>query len=112
MVLAVRERLFVTDGVEDAEEESDLLGVVVMLLVADFVSNCEGDTEALAVRERLFVTDGVEESDCEGDVVGDIAWDDVEDPEDERDGKRLILRTRLLEPSACNGKTNKTKEKV
>ena len=57
---------------------------------------------ALAVRERLFVTDGVEEPDCEGDVVGDIAWDDVEDTVDERDGtERTILRIRLLEVSAC-----------
>ena len=49
---------------------------------------------ALAVLERLFVTDGVEECDCEGD----IAWDDVGDPDDERDGtERTMPRTRLLE---------------
>ena len=78
----------------------DGVGLVVMLLVLDSVSDCEGDPVALAVRERLFVTDGVEECDCEGDVVGDIAWDDVEDPEDERDGKSTMLRTRLLEESA------------
>ena len=101
VALAVLERLFVTDGVEDAEEESDLLGVVVMLLVLDCVSDCEGDPVALAVRERLFVTDGVEESDCEGDGVGEVAWDDVEDPVDEGDGtERTILRRRLLEKSA------------
>ena len=47
------------------------------------------------------MTDGVDESNCEGDVVGDIAWDDVEDPEDERDGtERTMLRRRLLEVSA------------
>ena len=97
VALAVLERLFVTDGVEDAEEESDLLGVVVMLLVLDCVSDCEGDPVALAVLERLFVTDCVEECDCEGDVVRDIAWDDVEDPDDDSDGtERTMLRTRLL----------------
>ena len=73
------------------------LGVVSMLLVLDCVSDCEGDPVALAVRERLFVTDGVEKPDCEGDVVREIAWDDVEDIDDERDGKRTMLRTRLLE---------------
>ena len=101
VALAVRERLFVTDGVVDAEKESDWLGVVVMLLVADCVSDCEVDPVVLAVRERLFVTDGVKDSDCEGDVVRDIAWDDVEDIDDERDGGRTMLRTRLLEKSAC-----------
>ena len=62
VVLAVRERLCVTDGVEEADGVSDWLGVDVILRVADGVCNCEADPVVLAVRERLFVTDGVEEA--------------------------------------------------
>ena len=39
VALAVRERLFVTDAVVDADGVSELLGVVVMLLV--IVGDCE-----------------------------------------------------------------------
>lgn len=97
VALAVRERLWVMEGVEVADGVIIWLGVVVKLLVPVCERDCERDPVVLAVRETLWVAEGVDEAD------GVIIWLEVlvrlPVPVSERDCERvpdtLAVRERL-----------------
>ena len=70
----------------------DGVGLVVMLLVLDSVSDCEGDPVALAVNERLFVTDGVVDTEEESDMLGVVVMLLVLDCVSDCEGRSQSLR--------------------